>query len=208
MKKAALIILLFIVTSISGFSLSAQNIEKSELIETIDGRDYYLHFVKPGETLFAIARAYDITVNEIFKLNPESGKGISQGDVLKIPVKEAFMENSDSEPGQDESGSPYFYHIVKKQETLFGIAKKYGTSIDAILKINPQMGEYPKEGETIRIPRAIKETETTDSWSGSQTSHIVSQGETLYGIAKRYNISLGEIQNANPGLPEVLPIGF
>ena len=58
-------------------------VKKSDIIENIDGADCYLHFVKKGETLYAIARAYDITVNDIFKTNPDARNGIKPGVILK-----------------------------------------------------------------------------------------------------------------------------
>ena len=86
LKRTFYIIILFL----AGFSAFSQNeveITRSGIVENFDGKDYYLHFVKKGETLFGIARAYDITVNDIFKCNPGAESGISQGKILKLPVK-------------------------------------------------------------------------------------------------------------------------
>ncbi|MEZ5148824.1 MAG: LysM peptidoglycan-binding domain-containing protein [Bacteroidales bacterium] len=70
----------------TSLSASGQQVEKSQIKETIDGKEYYLHFVKQGETLYNIARAYNITVDDIFKSNEASRDGIRPGNVLKIPV--------------------------------------------------------------------------------------------------------------------------
>jgi len=202
----------FFIVAISLFSFSnfvnSQDVvvKKSEIIENIDGGDCYLHFVKKGETLFAIARAYDITVNDIFKTNPESRNGIKPGVILKIPTGKS--ENIATEEVQNQSNDKYFYHIVKKQETLYSISRKYKVDIAEIKTINPGLSESLKEGQTIQIPV----TENTSGFLSSDNDdfskkHVVTKGETLYGIAGNYGISTGEILNANPGMTSQLKIG-
>ena len=204
LKRTFYIIILFL----AGFSAFSQNeveITRSGIVENFDGKDYYLHFVKKGETLFGIARAYDITVNDIFKSNPGAESGISQGKILKIPVKVNAKTNKAI---GDEKPDTYFYHIIKKQETLYGLSKKYGVPIADIKKLNPDLGDYPKEGETLKIPvKHDLSTENQESWDGLTVQHTVEAGETLYGIAKNYNVTTGEIINANPGLTNNLSIG-
>jgi len=205
MIKQTIYIILFILTGITGFSQEEQPVEKSQIVENIDGKDYYLHFVKKGETLYTIAHAYDISVNEIFRVNPESKNGIQPGNILKIPVSVKPEPDATKSENKEEG---YFYHIVKKQETYYGIARKYGITIDELKKLNPQSGDYPREGETLKIP--VKKTKTEnneESWEGITVQHTVEAGETLYGIAKKYNVTTGEIINANPGTTSTLTIG-
>ncbi|MCD4729739.1 MAG: LysM peptidoglycan-binding domain-containing protein, partial [Bacteroidales bacterium] len=118
------------------FSQQKSTIKKSEIIENINGKDYYLHFVKQGETLFEIAKAYGITVDNLFKVNPESRGGIKPGQILKIPL---VVKKTDYKIKQD-SKDDYFVHIVKAKETFYGISKKYGVEIEDIKKLNPKVG--------------------------------------------------------------------
>lgn len=199
-----------IIISVLFLSITVQSqeivVKKSDIIENINGSDCYLHFVKKGETLYAIARAYDITVNDIFKTNPESRSGIKPGVILKIPTGE--ITTTEVEESQIQSDDTFFYHIVKKQETLYSISKKYNVDIPDIKSINPGMSESLKEGQTIQIPVTEKLSNQTPSENDNySTRHIVAQGETLYGIAGKYEISTGEILNANPGLTNQLKIG-
>lgn len=195
------LLLLFIglVFATNAYPQGDVSVEKSIITETIEGQTYYLHFVKKGQTLFAIARAYGITTNEIFKANPGASQGVVDGQILKIPFKQPSEEPESINPAGQANTS--FYHIVKKQETLYGISKKYGVTIEAIKEINPDLGDYPREGETLKIPYVEKTTvKDPEKWEGPAVTHTVEQGETLYAIARQYNVTIGEIKNANPGL--------
>jgi len=202
-KKLLFLCILMSVIVIPAFSQQQSTIKKSEIIENINGKDYYLHFVKQGETLFEIAKAYGITVDNIFKVNPESRGGIKPGQILKIPLKVKKTDEQNKKSSKDE----YFVHIVKAKETYYGISRKYGVKIEDIKKLNPETGDNLREGQTLKIP-VIKSEETTDpEWNSSYIPHTVAQGETLYGIARKYEVTIGEIKNANPGLSDRLTIG-
>ena len=209
MRNSKIVFILFILLLQMALSIKAQQNQpsnKSEIIETIDGKDFYIHFVKKGETLFTIARAYGITVDDIFKTNPTASEGIYEGKILKIPVKNKTgqaVEKKEKEPEKD-----FFYHIVKNQETLYSIAKKYGTTVDKIKAFNPELGESIKEGQTLKIPvRKENEDRQKLEWEGKTKTHTIQKGETLYSIAREYNVTTGEIKNANPGLSDALSIG-
>jgi LysM repeat protein len=204
-KRFLIVFVLIVFSSQCILAQQGTKIKKSQIIENIGGKDYYLHFVKQGETLFEIAKAYELTVNDIFTTNPESADGISPGEILKIPV----IVKTKKTPDHKDKETEYFFHIVKSKETLYGISRKYGIEINDIKNLNPQMGDYPREGETIKIP-VRKDSEIPDEsvWDGVIVKHIVKSGETLYGIARQYNVTIGEIYNANSGLTDQLKEGM
>ena len=79
----------FLITN--GFAQGEQPVQTSEIIETVNGKDYYLHFVKTGETLFAIARAYGVEGIRIetaaeFKPALEKAIAINKPVVLDVPM--------------------------------------------------------------------------------------------------------------------------
>ncbi len=188
------------------FAQTIPEIKKSSLIETIDSTTYYLHFVKDGESVFAIAKAYGVSVNDIFKDNPESRSGVRAGQIIKIVYEQKeTIKKKESVQQKDED---FFYHIVKNKETLYGISRGYRVDIEDVEKINPGLDENLKEGQMIKIP-ALKNPGIGyfDEESDDTKLHTIAQGETLYGIAKEYNVSIGEIKNANPGLTENLAVG-
>jgi zinc protease len=96
------------------------------------------HVVTEGEALSRIARREGTTVNELLKLNELDAKGrIRPGQKLKLPP-----------------GKPLRVHVVKKGETLIGIAKRYGVGVDVIRSENRlKKGGVIRAGEQLKIPR-------------------------------------------------------
>lgn len=64
---------------------------RSGKIEKIDGKDFYIHTVKKGQTLYMIAKAYEAEIDEIIRENPEVKEGLKAGQKLRIPVSEAIV---------------------------------------------------------------------------------------------------------------------
>ncbi len=60
---------------------------RSSVIETIDGRDFYIHSIKRGQTLYMISKAYGVDINDIIRENPGVKEGIRADETLKIPVR-------------------------------------------------------------------------------------------------------------------------
>ncbi len=66
----------------------SQDIKRSNRTEVISGQKYYLHEVQKKQTLYSIAKAYEVKVDDILKANPEAADGIRAGMTLKIPSGE------------------------------------------------------------------------------------------------------------------------
>ena len=84
-------------------------------------------------------------------------------------------------------------HVVQGGETLYSLARLHHTTIDKILSINPGLTvESLQAGQTILLP--------TGGTAGSPTTHVVSKGDTMWNIAKRYNIPVDELVAVNPAM--------
>src|ERR1035437_2994684 len=108
-------------------SMSAQGLKTSKKIETIDGKKFYMHTVQKGQTLYAIAHAYELKVNDIVIENPGSIDGIKQGQILKIPFAKEQVKVI--VPNKEDSARLYF-HQVQQGETMYSLAKLYSCPID------------------------------------------------------------------------------
>lgn len=145
----------------------------------IEGKKYYLHTVEKGQTLYAIAKAYNLTVNDIIVENPDALNGIKPGLVLRIPFpKPAVVQK----PVPADTG--YFVHKVEAGQTLYSIEKMYNVSQEKILKLNPEAKNGLKIGQELKIP-------------GKKTNEPViaklkPAADTLFKLNKKasYNIAL------------------
>jgi len=111
-----------------------------------------VHRVQKGETLFGIARQYNVDVNDILEKNPAANSGLKLEQELIIPVKTA--ETPVAEKPKPTASDTLHVHLVKTGETLYSIAKSYDTSPEAVLEVNPGMNESLHPGQKIRIPKA------------------------------------------------------
>lgn len=89
-----------------------------------------------------------------------------------------------------------FFHTVQKGETLYGIGKKYGVRVDAIMYINLLSSDTLEVGQRLIINPAITSADTREPQSIPGV-HVVRQGETLFQIAKMYGLTVQDIKATN-----------
>lgn len=175
-------------------------------IRTIGGTQFYYHEVEKNETLYSIAGKLGITENDIIKYNPGAAEGIEDGQYLFFPVSEfaSWRKRSSVKASQTDTA---FLHVVKKGETLYGIAKNYGITTSDILKLNPDANGGIKEGETLQIPQMISRKVVQDTVKMAVTSQdttivyvTIRPGDTMFSMAKRYNTSIDKLMELNPGI--------
>lgn len=148
------------------------------------------HTVQTGETVTSIAQKYKVTPYDIYRLNPDAQNGIQENKVLLIP------------PSYKAESKTETWHVVEAKETLFGIAKKYNTSVEQIQKLNEEaLKEGLKVGAKIRVSGEIHKNQSSEKF------HIVQPKETLFGIAKHYQISVEQLKKMNPQIEEGLQPG-
>lgn len=160
---------------------------------------FFMHTVTKGQSLYSIASMYNVTIDEIVRLNPGSEDRIKAGEALKIPQKE-------------DNGQPA-YHTIQAGETLYKLTVQYGVSAQDICRANPGLSAKNfRIGQVIAIPakKVVKEEpkpETTSSVKPNEPlkpncrdMHRVQRKETIYSISKLYGITEDELIAANPEL--------
>ena len=146
-KKVALVTIL----SILALGITAQSvyIPKSEIIESRNGKSYYVHNVAKGQTVYSIAKAYNVTPNEIYFENPTSKQGLQIGQDLFIRTvnKETELKNDVVTANFD-----FFYHVASNNETFERLSSIYLIPERYIFKANPDLTSPLREGEYVKIP--------------------------------------------------------
>jgi len=196
-----LLVFLFVSCSFLSF---AQETQKEELvIHKIGGKEYYIHVVDTGNTLFAISRKYAIPREEILKANPRLTEILTLGDRLMIPLDKITRRDLDEAPDIDGN---FLVHEVQKKNTLYSIAKEYNVEINDIIVANPEIEDGLKKGAKIKIPVAkIKSSSGEEEYvvpaaASPYVTHKVAPQETLYSLSKLYNVSIDSINLVNNGL--------
>ncbi|MFZ4106336.1 LysM peptidoglycan-binding domain-containing protein [Flavobacterium sp.] len=110
-------------------------------------------------------------------------------------------------------GQNYTKHSVAKGETISSIAQKYRVTPYEIYKLNPDSQNGIKENSVLLIPSNITHSASTSNsqrltTSNKITNYVVVSGDTKYNIAKKFSISVEELENQNPEIKENLPLGF
>ena len=149
--------------------------------------------VKPGDTLWGISNEYGVSVTELAKLNKVDASTLKVGMILTIPNK------SGSNPDN------MFMYTVVKGDSLYSIAKRYGTSVEEIKKLNYLTSNNLVIGQVLRIPEMY--TKPSDMVIPNYVNYIVVKGDTLYSIAKKFNVSVDSIINDNNLKNNTLSIG-
>lgn len=144
-----------LVFALIGLTAFAQEVEvaKSDSVAKIDGELYTIHVVQPKQTLFSIAKTYEVKLSRVAFDNPGVLDGLKLGQALKI-LKSAQGETKPSENENQtlELDGEYVLYTVPPRQTLYAISKEYNTTIAAIMDANPELAEGLKVGSTIRVP--------------------------------------------------------
>jgi membrane-bound lytic murein transglycosylase D len=148
------------------------------------------HRVQRGESLSAIARKYRTSVASIKNANNLRSKHIVAGKSLRIPLK-GYIDETPEAPstGRDQSKT----HLVRKGDSLYNIAKRYGTTTKKIQELNNLQSTLLQEGQLLQI---FAGKETSPAVAGLST-YEVQPGDTPVYIAKRHNMELDRLLHLN-----------
>ncbi|WP_299315451.1 LysM peptidoglycan-binding domain-containing protein [uncultured Aquimarina sp.] len=169
-------------------------------------QQYKSHKVAQGENVYRIAKRYNTTPEAIYKINPTAKEGIKEGQILAIPVID------DQE---------YEIHVIGDGDTVYNLSKKYNTTPEAIYALNPDAVNGINLGQILRVAKLVKSNDTDKNIATENVSdpildsikpleeirqiirfktHKVKRKETLYSIAKKYNVTVDDIKKHNKRL--------
>lgn len=165
----------------------------------VSTQNLHTHIVQSKETIYGIAVKYEITIADLNKVNPEIiAQNIKIGQKLFIPKpNKTIIRALES---KKINNSSLQMHEVKPKETLFSIARLYNVSVEDLDNINAKNIENGLQiGQNIQIPSKKKTLDGKPRVINQETFfHTVLPLETKYGIAKKYNISIAQLELQNP----------
>ena len=168
----------------------------------------FLYTVKKGDTLYGIARIYNVSVDSIKELNYFIDNNLVVGQVIRIPEMYTKPE--------DMIVSTYVNYTVKKGDTLYSIAKQYGVLADTIIQDNALKNANLSIGQNLKIRVAPSSFDVEECFgedsnvelpNNNAERYVVQKGDTLYSISKKFNTSVNNIIQANRLNGNVLTVG-
>ena len=164
--------------------------QKIKLNDQIDNpKEDNTYIVKSGDTLYSIAKKFNIKVDNLKEANNLTSNMLSLNQKLIIPK----ISNKED----------YLLYTVKKGDNLYNIANSYNTTVSDIMSLNNLSSNILSIGQTLKIP--LKEVETSNSTE--YTEYTIKKGDSLYSISKTYGVPIDEIMKYNGLTSNLLNVG-
>lgn len=178
------------------------------------------HTVGEGETLWDIARAYSVSVDDIMEANrlrPRDVRRLRRGMVLRIPGASAVVEGVETASDRAAAAAAPLpeiegaaWHRLEDGETLWDVASLYEVSVDDIVarnELDDDAVRTLRPGQAIQVPgitardveRAAERRarEAPEQRRSRGFRHTLARGETIWSLAGAFGVSVGEIMAAN-----------
>ena len=186
------------------------------------------HTVQPKENPYAISKKYGISIDELYKLNPQVKEGkLNIGDVLVISKKNDEKPKTTEKPVSSGSGN-LSKIVLQPKQTIYGITKQYHISETDLRKLNPELDSHLRIGDEVTLPsdnvkkyadknafnrnfaapQEVKPAESVAVSTPVETSkadegtYVIQAKDNYYKITKNFGISQKDLFALNPGLEE------
>ena len=181
------------------------------------------HKIARGETLGAIARRYDTSVTLLRRANNLSGHHIRAGANLLVPLgtpelAAQRLRGMQRKPQSlaSASSNSVATHVVAKGDSLWGLARRYNSSVEQLRQLNALTASAPlRPGQRLLVGRAVTTAANSSATARPTLQHTVRRGDTLSAISQRYRISIADLRKWNglkaddylhPGQKLVMPV--
>lgn len=151
--------------------------------------------MKNGDTLYSIGRKFNISVDELKKINNLVSNNLSIGQKLKLNNK------------QNQNNPIY---IVQRGDTLYSISKNNNVSIEDIIEANNLTSNVLSIGQELYIPsenEVIENQKPIENSNDQYSIYTVKKGDSLWLISQRNNITVPELLEINNLNNNILQIG-
>lgn len=151
----------------------------------------------PGQVeILTLSDYLEIKPELIYKLNAGYTKWASapkDKSVFYVPIEKTYLLDSPESPFENVNQINWISHVVSYGDNLWNLAKKYDTEVRIIKKINYLENDLLSINDTLLIPLSSSKSNNFIPYE----MHIVSEGDTLWSISKKYNMPLSELIRIN-----------
>ena len=151
----------------------------------------------PGQVeILTLSEYLEIPPELIYKLNAGYTKWASapkDKSVFYVPIEKTYLLDSPDSPFDNVNQINWISHIVEPGDSLWKLAKKYDTEVKIIRKINYLESDLLSLKDTLLIPLSSTKSNNFIPYE----MHIVSEGDTLWSLSKKYKIDIKDIARMN-----------
>ncbi|MFV0303874.1 MAG: LysM peptidoglycan-binding domain-containing protein [Moheibacter sp.] len=184
-------------TPVSDGSIKTAHSEPVDVYIPKEDTNFIYIKIQPKQTVYSLAKEYNISEEALESLNPQLKHGLKAGDVIRLPKK---TQTSESE------ATPSGMYRVKRGDTVYSLSKQFDVTEDEFYIANPLVQMIGLKVDTyINIPKKGKSNAVIQD---GFIEHTVKQGETIYSITKLYKVSFTDLLKENPSLSEGLKEGM
>lgn len=163
------------------------------------------HTIQKGETLFSIAKQYDVDIEQLREWNDITADQLSVGQTLVIG-KEAEETSSAERSAETRT------HTVEAGETLFSVSKQYQVTIAELKAWNDIPSNNLKVGQTLTIHPSESASQqgqsiTVDSEAQQNATYLVKNNDSLYKIAEQHGMSVSQLKKLNNLTSNTIRVG-
>ena len=113
--------------------------------------------------------------------------------IFYVPIEKTYLLDSPESPFENVNQINWISHVVVSGDSLWKLAEKYDTEVRIIKEINYIDNDLLSINDTLLIPLSKSKTNNFIPYE----MHIVSEGDTLWDLSKKYNIELDDLLRMN-----------
>lgn len=159
-----------------------------------ESEQFFVYTVASGDTLAAIAARFGVSQEAIVRLNGLADpNALALGQQLKIPGTQPASTEGSSTTGTPGETSTY---VVQAGDTMAAIARRFGTTVAELAQLNNITNpDRISVGQKLIVPSSAGSA--GQGSAGQGRTYVIQQGDTLLSIARRFGITVQQLQAAN-----------
>ncbi|MGB5385304.1 MAG: LysM peptidoglycan-binding domain-containing protein [Eudoraea sp.] len=183
---------------IAGSSLEDQNVQL-----------YISYTVPPKKTLYSLSQEYNISSQDIVRLNPEIGErgGLKENMVIRLPE----MKSDDNEVNTDN----FLFYEVKPKQTVYSLTRNLGIDYKELLELNPDLSKGLKAGMVLKLPKdktgnfEVKNSLILDKINLLDSINTINKPKLIYLLPFRTDkLDLSDVDNATAAIARSNAISY